>query len=261
MNSGAAVEASRREAFDVVVERASTGGVAKRAFDVAAAAALLLLFTPLFLCIAIAIKLDSSGPILYRCRRVGWRGGEFTMLKFRKMRTGVGGASLTVAGDERLTRLGRLLVSTKLDELPQLWNVVRGEMSLVGPRPEDAAVVSLHEQEYGAILAVRPGITGLTQLAFAREGAILDRNDLLHDYLGRLLPQKMLIDTIYAERRSFSMDLRIIGWTVVAVGLRRDIAVDRATARLSVRRPRTPFDTAGKPDTPTTRTFDRRPCS
>ncbi len=206
---------------------------------------LLVLLAPLIACVSIAIQLDSRGPVFYASRRVGFRGCAFDMLKFRKMRIDASGPALTIAGDERFTRLGRFLAAARLDEIPQLWNVLRGQMSLVGPRPEDPEFVSAHRDDYAAILEVRPGITGLCQLAFAKEAAILDRTDRLRDYVERLLPQKMAIDRLYAANRSFRMDLWILAWTVTAIILRRDIAVHRTTGRLSLRKRR--LDGAHRP--------------
>lgn len=208
----------------------------KRLLDFVLAAALLIVLAPVFGCLAIAVKLDSPGPVFYRCRRVGFRGREFAMVKFRKMRDGASGPALTLASDDRLTRLGRFLTASKLDELPQLWNVLKGEMSLVGPRPEDRQFVALHPDSFERILAVRPGITGLAQLAFAREGTILDPGDRVAFYVTRLLPQKIGIDVLYASRRTLLLDLRILLWTAVAVFLRRDLAVHRQTGRLTLRR-------------------------
>jgi lipopolysaccharide/colanic/teichoic acid biosynthesis glycosyltransferase len=211
---------------------------AKRLFDIAAAVLLLVFLAPLLACVSIAIQLDSRGPVFYASRRVGFRGCAFDMLKFRKMRVGASGPALTIAGDERFTRLGRFLAAARLDEIPQLWNVLRGQMSLVGPRPEDPEFVFAHRDDYAAILEVRPGITGLCQLAFAKEAAILDPADRLRDYVERLLPQKMSIDRLYAASRSFRMDLWILAWTATAIILRRDIAVHRTTGRLSLRKRR-----------------------
>jgi len=185
---------------------------------------------------AAAIRLDSRGPAFFRCARVGLRGREFEMLKFRKMHDGAQGPALTAANDDRFTRMGRFLARTKLDEVPQLWNVLRGEMSLVGPRPEDPSFVRLQPEDFEPILQVKPGITGLSQLAFARESQILDAADPSKHYLERLLPQKLRIDRIYVERRSFLLDARILGWTAVAVFLRQHVAVHRDTGRLNVRR-------------------------
>jgi lipopolysaccharide/colanic/teichoic acid biosynthesis glycosyltransferase len=210
--------------------------VVKRTLDVVAAALALAVLLPLLLLIALLVVLDSPGPVFYRAERAGFRGRPLRMLKFRKMRADAVGGALTVAGDERLTRLGTWLVRTNLDELPQLWHVVRGEMSLVGPRPESHEYVKRFRSEYDAILTVRPGLTGLTQLAFEREGAILDPVDPNGHYLDRLLPQKVALDRLYATRPSIRRDLRIRAATVATLAFRLPIAVDRTTGALSVRR-------------------------
>jgi len=212
------------------------GLTAKRLVDIAASGMLLMLLAPVILVVAAAIKTESRGSVLYRCRRIGLGGRKFAMLKFRKMHDGASGLPLTLSSDARLTRVGRFLTRTKLDEIPQLWNVLKGEMSLVGPRPEDPSFVELLEGEYRMILTVKPGITGLSQLAFAREGEILDRDDRIADYVTRLLPQKARLDAMYALNPSLRMDLRILAWTAVAVVLRRDVAVHRTNGRLSARR-------------------------
>lgn len=212
----------------------------KRVLDLVVAGSLLLLAAPLILMLAIAIKIDSRGPVFFRCCRIGSYGREFTMVKFRKMWDGAQGPLLTTAIDERLTRLGRFLAASKLDELPQLWNVIKGDMSLVGPRPEDPAFVDLEREKYGEILRVRPGITGLSQLAFARESEILDPADRVGHYISVIFPQKLALDTLYASRRSVRMDLGILVWTARAVVRRRDVAVNRASGRLS-RRHRQPL--------------------
>jgi lipopolysaccharide/colanic/teichoic acid biosynthesis glycosyltransferase len=160
------------------------------------------------------------------------------MLKFRKMRVGVSGSALTAPRDERFTPVGRILARTKLDELPQLWNVLVGEMSLVGPRPEDPSFVARDGDAFARILRVRPGITGLSQLAFACESDILDPLDRDGDYVRRILPQKVRLDELYAERRTLAMDVRILAWTAAAVLLRRNVAVNRVSGRLTLRRPR-----------------------
>jgi lipopolysaccharide/colanic/teichoic acid biosynthesis glycosyltransferase len=210
----------------------------KRTLDLVVAVPVLVLLAPLFIAIAATIKLESRGGILYRCRRVGRGGRDLQMLKFRKMHEGARGPALVQEKDERFTRLGALLARTKLDELPQLWNVVRGDMSLVGPRPEDRSFVDQHREDYEAILAVRPGITGLSQLAFARESEVLDPGDRVGHYTSRILPQKMQMDRLYAERRSLSMDLKILWWTLCAVVGRLDVAVHRDSGRLNRRTPR-----------------------
>jgi lipopolysaccharide/colanic/teichoic acid biosynthesis glycosyltransferase len=220
--------------------RAAGGTLIKRVFDAGVAALLLALAAPLIVVLAVAVKLDSKGPAFYRCRRVGIGGRGFAMVKFRKMYDGARGPALTAAHDSRFTRIGRFLAKTKLDELPQLWNVLRGDMSLVGPRPEDPSLVRLQQKEFEPILRVRPGVTGLSQLAYARESELLDGEDRTGQYVRRILPQKLKIDRLYVERRSFLLDLRILVWTAAAVILRREVAVHRETGRLSARRRRSP---------------------
>lgn len=210
----------------------------RRFFDILIAAVALVVLSPLIALVALAVKLDSRGPVLFRCSRVGRGGHPFAMLKFRKMRDGVSGSLLTEALDDRFTRIGRFLTVTKLDEIPQLWNVLSGTMNLVGPRPEDPAFVGLHPEQYAAIVSARPGITGLSQLAFANEPEILAADDRVNDYIERILPQKMQLDQLYVERRSLLMDLQILAWTLVSVALRKDAAVHRRTGRLTLRRPR-----------------------
>ena len=209
---------------------------ATRAFDLIVSSALLIIASPLILCVSLAIALDSRGTIFFRCRRVGQYGRPIWMLKFRKMHDGASGVALTVANDRRFTRIGRFLARSKLDELPQLWNVLKGDMSVVGPRPEDPEFVERCRDAYAEILLTKPGITGLCQLAFAKEGEIIDPDNRVEDYVSRLLPQKIALDRVYARRRSLMMDLRILCWTTVAVILRRDVAVHRSTGQLSFRR-------------------------
>jgi lipopolysaccharide/colanic/teichoic acid biosynthesis glycosyltransferase len=216
-------------------------GLSGRLLDIALTVPLIVFAIPLIAALALLIKLDSRGPIFYRCTRVGFQGRLFEMLKLRKMVDGASGPALTTADDARLTRCGRFLAATKLDELPQLWHVLKGEMSLVGPRPEDPAFVSLHWEEYQKIGTVRPGITGLCQLAFTREGAILDSKARVRNYVTQLLPAKVQLDLFYAQHKSLVMDIRILFWTALAVVLRKQVAVHRQTGRLSVRRrPRAP---------------------
>jgi lipopolysaccharide/colanic/teichoic acid biosynthesis glycosyltransferase len=210
----------------------------KRAIDIALAALVLVLASPVIAGLALAIRLDSPGPAFYRCRRVGLHGGVLYMLKFRKMHDGASGPALSSPDDARFTGLGSFLARTKLDELPQLWNVLKGEMSLVGPRPEDPAFVEMNLGDYSTILEVRPGITGLSQLAFASETDILDADDRFGHYIDRILPQKIGMDRLYASRRSVGMDLKILWWTLRAVVGRREVAVHRLTGRLTSRAPR-----------------------
>jgi lipopolysaccharide/colanic/teichoic acid biosynthesis glycosyltransferase len=159
------------------------------------------------------------------------------MLKFRKMHPdAAAGTGLTVGLDERFTRVGVWLARLKIDEIPQLWHVLIGEMSLVGPRPEDPRFVSRHQREYDDILSVRPGITGLSQLAFAEEARILDPGRPVEHYLGRILPQKLNLDRLYVARWDLAFDLRILLWTIVAVAARRPVAVHRDSGAMNLRR-------------------------
>jgi lipopolysaccharide/colanic/teichoic acid biosynthesis glycosyltransferase len=216
-------------------------GLIKRGIDLALAALLLLATLPVLLAIAAAIKLDSRGPVLFRVHRVGYRGRPLMMLKFRKMHHDASGGPLTTGSDPRLTRVGAVLTRTRLDELPQLWDVLRGRMSVIGPRPEDPRFVALHPEHYEDILRVRPGITGVSQLAFAKERVILDDDDPVGHYVSRILPQKISLDTLYARRSSLRMDFSIIFWTLVAVIIGLPVAVHRSTGRMNVRRRRQPL--------------------
>lgn len=215
---------------------AAAQSISKRVFETTVALALTILLLPLMAVIALLILVDSPGPVLFRCERVGFRGEPLHMLKFRKMHPRAEGAQLTMHGDERFTRVGKWLARLKLDELPQLWHVIRGHMSLVGPRPEDHEFVTRYSRDYAEIARVKPGIIGLSQLAFAEEGRILDEGDPMGHYVGRILPQKLALDRLYAMRWSMFLDLRIAFWTVVTVLVRRPVAVDRATGRMTLRR-------------------------
>lgn len=208
----------------------------KRALDIVLAGALLFVLVPVMAVIAIVIVLDDPGPVFFVCQRTGYRGRPLGLPKFRKMRQAPPGAPLTLADDPRFTRIGRTLAATKLDELPQLWSVLTGKMSLVGPRPEDPQFVALYPNEYSRILAVRPGLTGFSQLAFARESEILDHDDPVKQYVDQLLPQKVAIDLMYADRRNVWTDAKVLGWTAMAVLFRSPVAVHRETGRLGVRR-------------------------
>ena len=210
----------------------------KCSFDLLACLLLMVVVLPVCLLVAIAIKLDSSGPVFYRAERVGPRGRRMRMLKFRKMHDKARGPALTTLDDNRFTRVGAWLARHKLDELPQLWNVLRGDMSLIGPRPEDPRFVALHMEDFREVLRVRPGVTGLSQLAFAEESRILDDVDPLGHYIEQILPQKLALDRMYATKYHLRVDLSILAWTVVAVLMRREVAVNRATGKMSVRKPR-----------------------
>jgi lipopolysaccharide/colanic/teichoic acid biosynthesis glycosyltransferase len=207
-----------------------------RMLDALIAALLLIVLLPFILLSAVAVRLDSPGPAFFRVDRTGWRGARLRMLKFRKMWDDAAGPSLTMEGDARFTRLGPLLAKLKLDELPQLWHVLTGEMSLVGPRPESPEFIDLHRGEYATILRVRPGITGLSQVAFAEESRILDLENPVNHYVGAILPQKVALDLMYAQERSFWLNVRILFWTLAAVVMRRQVAVHRNSGKMNLRK-------------------------
>ena len=185
---------------------------------------LLLPFALLFgLLLALAVFLDSPGPVFYRSRRIGRGGRPFAMLKFRTMVRDATGPPVSAHGDERYTPLGRSLASLRLDELPQLWNVIRGDMRLVGPRPEVEDFVMHFPDEYERILSVPPGLTGPAQVEYAWEGEILAQAQL-HDraalYMESILPMKLAIDLRYAERHSVRGDLMLLARTAVLPAVR-----------------------------------------
>ncbi len=201
--------------------RASDNGqaripLARRIADVCALAILAPLIAAPMLIVMLAVFLDSPGSVFFRARRVGYRGRPFEMVKFRTMRIDNAGHVVAGANDSRITPVGGFLRATRLDELPQLWNVLRGEMSLVGPRPELEEFVALHAEDYGEILSVPPGITGPTQLRYAGlEPHLLSLHaDPERFYRDQLLPDKVKLDLEYARSRSFSLDLATMGRTI-----------------------------------------------
>jgi lipopolysaccharide/colanic/teichoic acid biosynthesis glycosyltransferase len=208
----------------------------KRGLDVFVALVALVLLAPLILLVALLVRVDSHGPAFFQAARVGFGGRELRMLKFRKMHHRAQGMPLTLDDDNRFTRIGAFLARFKLDELPQFWHVLRGEMSLVGPRPETVDFVSHHREAYHEILGVRPGVFGFSQIAFVAEGQILDEDDPLSHYIAQILPQKVKLDLMYARHRTLAVDLRIMFWSLVAVLLRRQVAVNRTSGRMNLRR-------------------------
>lgn len=210
--------------------------VIKRGVDIGVSATVLTLGLPLVALVALLIRIDSAGPAFYRAERVGRGGRPLRMLKFRKMHHNAAGAPLTTAADARFTRIGRLLARTKIDELPQLWHVLCGEMSLIGPRPEDPSFVAERPDDYAEILSVRPGVTGLSQIAFAEESEILDKVDPMAHYRSCIFPQKIKLDRMYAARWGVVTDVSILFWTFAAVLARRQVAVHRGTGRMNLRR-------------------------
>ncbi len=192
----------------------------KRLFDIVVASSTLLLLSPVLLLLAMLIKLGDGGAILYRGYRVGLHGRLFRMCKFRTMleRADELGGPSTPADDPRVTTIGHWLRKFKLDELPQLFNVCAGDMSLVGPRPEVSLYVDLYTEEERAILVVRPGLTDWASLWNIDEGALLQGSlDPEKTYLETIRPVKIRLQLEYVRRRSFQTDLQILTRTLVAL--------------------------------------------
>jgi lipopolysaccharide/colanic/teichoic acid biosynthesis glycosyltransferase len=191
----------------------------KRGLDIIAASVGLLLLSPLFALIAILIKRDAPGPVFYWGPRIGRHGRVFKMLKFRTMyetTKSYDGPRVTCKEDERITPLGKWLRDTKLNELPQLWNVLIGDMSLVGPRPEDPTISKTWPTDIAReLLSVRPGITSPASVVYRDEENMLHAGDVMRKYLHELSPDKMRLDQLYVRYRSFWLDIDVILWTAL----------------------------------------------
>jgi lipopolysaccharide/colanic/teichoic acid biosynthesis glycosyltransferase len=197
----------------------------KRLFDFVFAVVGLVILSPLLLLIAALVKFYDGGPVFFIQERIGWRGRPFRMWKFRTMRTEPSGVELTVGADPRITPVGRWLRRFKVDEFPQLWNVARGEMSLVGPRPEVARFVEAYTPAQRAVLELRPGITDPASFAFFDESELLGRvADPERFYRDQLMAEKIRINQDYAKRANLGTDIVLILATLArAAGLRFDI--------------------------------------
>ena len=187
----------------------------RRLLDVTVAGMLLLVLAPLLGVLALLVRATSTGPALFRQIRIGRNGRPFVLLKLRTMRADAPGPVITAGGDPRITRFGAWLRRTKLDELPQLWNVLRGDMSLVGPRPEVPDYVALYTAAQRAALLVRPGLTDPASLAWADEAATLAAFAEPHRaYADVVLPRKLALSLAYLERRTVWSDLAVVMRTV-----------------------------------------------
>jgi lipopolysaccharide/colanic/teichoic acid biosynthesis glycosyltransferase len=184
----------------------------KRLLDIVVALTAVLVLAPVFGAIAVMVKLDSRGPVLFRQERIGRHFRPFRIYKFRTMKSGSAKAlPITVGADPRITRIGHFLRRSKIDELPQLFNVLKGDMSLVGPRPEVPYYVELFRSDYQEILRVRPGLTDLASLKYSDEAALLGRaENPEEEYIRRLLPDKIRLAKEYLRRSSFFFDMRLI---------------------------------------------------
>lgn len=191
----------------------------KRLFDFFVALAALLVLWPVILVLGIAVKLDSPGPMFFRQKRVGRHGKIFRIHKLRTMRSDQSGTSMTARGDARITRVGKLLRHSKLDELPQFIDVLKGDMSLVGPRPQPVPHVDHYPPEIREkVLSVRPGLTDLATLEFIDEERILSQADDVHTaYIQDILPIKLKYCVQYVETRTFWLDIQILWRTATAL--------------------------------------------
>lgn len=197
----------------------------KRVFDIAAAGLGLVVLLPVFVIVALAVRMSSPGPVLFRQTRVGLGGEDFRLYKFRTMtvRTGSERGSFDVGDASRVTRVGKLLRALKLDELPQLLNVLRGDMSVVGPRPEVRKWVEAYPRRWAVVHTVRPGITDPASIVYRHEESLLARAaDPEALYRDVILPNKLDMYEKYVESRTFGGDLRVVWQTAVAVLRRAD---------------------------------------
>ena len=192
----------------------------KRAFDIIVSSVGLILLLPLFVVLAILIKMDDPGPVFFGQKRIGKDFRPFSIYKFRTMVKNAEqkGSKLTTGGDRRITRLGKILRALKIDELPQLLNVLKGEMSLVGVRPEVEEYVALYKKEYAKILKTRPGITDVSSITFRNEEELLGRqSDPEWYYAHVLLPKKIRLGQEYVSHASFFYDIKLVFKTFHAI--------------------------------------------
>ena len=193
----------------------------KRGFDVIVSFLVILITLPFWLVAAIAIRLDSPGPVFYRGQRVGRDGKLFAIYKFRTMEVDAPnqGPGITRDADPRITRVGRVLRRLKIDEMPQLINVLKGEMSIVGPRPEDPRYVAHYTAEQRRVLSVRPGMASPAFIKYRHEEEVLAAagDGLEHVYLSRILPDKLCMDLEYIEQQSFLSDLAILAQAALSL--------------------------------------------
>lgn len=195
----------------------------KRFLDILLILVAIPFLLPLLVMIPVAIKLDSRGPILFKAKRIGRKGKAFTMLKFRSMTVSQEECShrITVFNDSRVTMVGRLLRKFKLDELPQLLNVLRGQMSIVGPRPEDPRYVDMYDREQKRILNYLPGLTSKSSVIFKAEEELLNTDDFERVYIERIMPEKIRIDVEFFENATLLREIGLIINTVFSLLIRR----------------------------------------
>ncbi len=187
-----------------------------------AAVLALIAVAPIVAVSAAALVIEDGGPAFFRQHRIGKNGKVFDLVKLRSMKKVSSGARITARNDSRVTTVGRVLRKYKIDELPQLWNVLRGEMSFIGPRPEVPEYVDLSDQLWQRVLSVKPGITDLASLAFRNEEDLLgEQGDVAGFYRDWLLPRKLDLSAHYIQTRSFTTDVRLIALTLRHIALPR----------------------------------------
>ena len=197
--------------------------VLKRLFDIFASLFGLLVFMPLFIVIAILIKIKMPGPVFFQQMRVGKDAVLFKMIKFRTMTINHSGSTISVKGERRITPLGAVLRKYKLDESPELWNILIGDMSFVGPRPDVPGYADKLEGEDRLLLSIRPGLTGAASLKFSNEEELLALQDDPVKYNDEVLyPEKVRINNNYVRHMSFGLDLKIIIFTILGKKLKEE---------------------------------------
>lgn len=190
----------------------------KRFFDLAVALSALVLLSPILILVGAAIAITSGLPVLFTQVRVGRANNAFVLYKFRTMRNDDPRPRITTRNDQRITPLGNLLRKTKVDELPQLVNVIKGDMSLVGPRPEVPEYVEQFSDSFATVLTVRPGLTGAASVVYRNEAAVLEAaDDPLRCYVEEVLPHKLEIEIEYVKNHSLGGDLRILVATFASI--------------------------------------------
>jgi lipopolysaccharide/colanic/teichoic acid biosynthesis glycosyltransferase len=206
--------------MDVMTLRTKRINLSKRLFDIAVSSVGLLVLSPVIICLTVVVTVFSRGPVFFCQERIGWRFRAFRIYKFRTMiqAAPTRGGTITIGDDPRITGIGRILRATKLDELPQLINVLKGDMSLVGPRPEVPRYVEMFREEYEEILTVRPGITDLASIKYRDEAAVLAKaEDPEKAYIQVILPEKIRFAKEYIRRSSLSFDLYLIILTILKI--------------------------------------------
>jgi lipopolysaccharide/colanic/teichoic acid biosynthesis glycosyltransferase len=192
--------------------------VIRRLVDISASGVALIFLSPLFLAIALAIRLSSPGGVVYRARRVGKDGQPFTMFKFRTMVANADrvGPSISGRADNRITPIGKFLRATKLDEIPQFWNVLKGDMTLIGPRPESPEMVKYYTSDQIHVLSVKPGLTGPSQISYTLDESmtVLKTDAAEEFYVNHVLQRRLTIDDMYIRSRSVGNDLAVVWQTL-----------------------------------------------